>query len=1048
MLRIAHTADIHWRGLSRHDEYREVFKFFVEDCKKNNVDHIFIGGDIFHTKTTGISPEYIEQLSWWLDLMSQVAPVHLILGNHDGNLVNLSRQDAVSPIVSALNNKNIFLYKKSGCYEFSPGYVWNVFSPFDEESWKDVKPQPDKINIACFHGPIRGSVTEVGWNLEEGKTVEFFNEYDYAFLGDIHKHQYLGYRNGKPWVGYPGTPIQQNYAEDINHGYLLWQIESSNDWDVEFRKLPNLKPFVTLPWQGSLEELHKDASKFPKGTRFRIRSAENISQKDTRQISNLLVSKFGASEVTHKSDVVFDRTVIKAGAASLVKTDLRSHDVLMRLIKDNYKNSTVTEDMWKSVAENVKSIISSVSTNEDVVRNSKWSLRYLGFDNMFTYGEENLINFDQLNGIVGIFGSNRIGKSSIVGTIMYSLFNTTDRGPMKNLHVCNVRKPYCSSKAVICHNGTDYVVERQTTKSENKKGVVTASTALNLYKIRDDGEAEELNGEQRNDTEKIVRNLIGSPEDFLMTSLSAQGEINQFIMQGSTKRRAILSRFLDLDVFDKMYEIVNKESNGIKYQLKSYPEKDWNSIIEQSEEELQDIENLLETSKQQKLELQNEVAYLQSELHNHGNASPVTVDQINSQIKKIEQLEIASEGCSQKISQLEIDIAASTKKIKTIQDLKKEYNLEDLKRKKEVLKNLESSLLTLRHTFDKEETLLKQHQKSLKILDEVPCGDEYPTCKFIKDAHDNKKKLSKQTVSVSLSKKNLDSAIESLDAIKSEGSIENLEKLEKLIDLESKLELEVSKKETELAKTKLTCDSKMTELQSAKDRLGNLEAALKNTENAEVVTIRAKLEELLKTIKEHDDNKLAAATKKGRLAAFLEKTKEEKSSRDALLEKLKINEIISFSFSKKGLPLTITKSQLPVINSEIAKILQGIVDFSIELENDEDSDSAEIYINYGDSRRVIELCSGMEKTIASLAVRVAMINISSLPRPDMFIIDEGFGTLDDAAVESCNRLLTSLKRYFRTIIVITHVDGIKDAVDHVLEITKNEKDAKVIFGGD
>ena len=78
-MRIAHTADIHWRGLSRHDEYREIFSAFIDDCRKNRVDHIFIGGDIFHTKTTGISPEYIDQLSWWLDSMSKVAPVHLTL---------------------------------------------------------------------------------------------------------------------------------------------------------------------------------------------------------------------------------------------------------------------------------------------------------------------------------------------------------------------------------------------------------------------------------------------------------------------------------------------------------------------------------------------------------------------------------------------------------------------------------------------------------------------------------------------------------------------------------------------------------------------------------------------------------------------------------------------------------------------------------------------------------------------------------------------------------------------------------------------------------
>ena len=152
------------------------------------------------------------------------------------------------------------------------------------------------------------------------------------------------------------------------------------------------------------------------------------------------------------------------------------------------------------------------------------------------------------------------------------------------------------------------------------------------------------------------------------------------------------------------------------------------------------------------------------------------------------------------------------------------------------------------------------------------------------------------------------------------------------------------------------------------------------------------------------------------------------------------------AFSKKGIPLIVIKSQLPIINAEIAKILYGIVDFTIELENDEATDSSEIYINYGDSRRIIELCSGMEKTIASLSLRVAMINVSSLPKSDIFVIDEGFGTFDDATVEACNRLLVSLKKYFKIILVITHIDGIKDIADQVLEITKNEKDSKIIYG--
>ena len=158
-----------------------------------------------------------------------------------------------------------------------------------------------------------------------------------------------------------------------------------------------------------------------------------------------------------------------------------------------------------------------------------------------------------------------------------------------------------------------------------------------------------------------------------------------------------------------------------------------------------------------------------------------------------------------------------------------------------------------------------------------------------------------------------------------------------------------------------------------------------------------------------------------------------------------MHELVSNAFSKKGIPLLITKSQLPLINNEVAKILQGIVDFTIEVESDEDTDSLEIYINYGDSKRIIELCSGMEKTISALALRVAMINISSLPKPDFFIIDEGFGTMDSSGVEACARLLTSLKQYFKIVIVITHVDGIKDSADYVLEITKNEKDSRMEF---
>ena len=195
MLRIAHFADAHIRSLSRHLEYKEIFLDFSRQCREQGVHHIFIGGDTFHTKCAGMSPECIEFMCWWFGELASVAEVHVTLGNHDGNLVNLSRQDAISPIIRALNNPRIHIYKESGTYEFAPGYCWGVFSLFDEENWDKVKPIPGKVNIACFHGPVWGATTESDWLVEEGITVEFFRGWDFGFLGDIHKFQFLAGRD-------------------------------------------------------------------------------------------------------------------------------------------------------------------------------------------------------------------------------------------------------------------------------------------------------------------------------------------------------------------------------------------------------------------------------------------------------------------------------------------------------------------------------------------------------------------------------------------------------------------------------------------------------------------------------------------------------------------------------------------------------------------------------------------------------------------------------------------------------------------------------------
>jgi exonuclease SbcC len=195
-------------------------------------------------------------------------------------------------------------------------------------------------------------------------------------------------------------------------------------------------------------------------------------------------------------------------------------------------------------------------------------------------------------------------------------------------------------------------------------------------------------------------------------------------------------------------------------------------------------------------------------------------------------------------------------------------------------------------------------------------------------------------------------------------------------------------------------------------------------------------------------NRHADAQKElGRIEAKLELLTQEYSKKEPLMKQLTLREYVSKAFSKKGVPSLLVREKLPLVNAEISNLLAGIVDFTIDLEADGDTNSLEIYINYGDSRRVIELSSGMERTIASIAIRTVLHGISILPKPDFMVIDEGFGTLDPAGVDSCIRLLRSISSRFRFLIVVSHVEQMKDAVDSCIEISKHEKDSYVNYIG-
>lgn len=1075
MTKIVHISDVHFRGLARHEEYTESFERLYETLRRRIKPDIIVNtGDLIHSKTNNLTPEVFDRISWMIKSLADIAPLITILGNHDGNLSNSARLDAITPIHEAVNHKDAYLYKQSGTYSFPNGakdaskFALHVYSPFDEHGWNKVKPVAGKINLALFHGSITGAKTDLDYSLGAGeKDVSFFRGMNFAMLGDIHKSQHLAYRtdkNGtpKPWISYAGSLISQNYGESETKGFLVWDIRSNDDWDVEFIEHENRAPFVTAPWVNSVQETLKSIEKergnraYVPGTRFRITSDQPVQQIEARQLDTELKQVHGATEVIFKYDLLNRMDTISTDGRLILKTNLRGNpDALVSLygeFMEAHREAYVLDEAQLEEASGVIKGYLKRLNQEDVdnsVRDALWTLKRLEFDNIFRYGEGNSIDFQNLEGIVGIFGPNRSGKSSIIAAIMYALYNTSDRGPLKAAHMINKNKQRCSAKLYFSVAGTDYVVYRETVRSVPKKAPKKTDedktiTSLTLHRIEKNGTLVEMNSVSRDETDREIRKLIGQPQDFLMTALANQGGINKFIEEGATQRKAILSRFLDLDVFDKLNIYAKEDFSVLNEKTKKYSNFDWSSAMNRSQEDILEIEKKIEIVQA----AVNSGVLIRDELRlwfmQHKDEDKATTikrydvlkNLIAVQENTVKNLLHMEELCA--IEQQTL-LNSHNKALET----KEKYDVFALQNKLEKLEILKTSTSKQKQIFIKEQETLEQQKKSIKRLETVPCGDRYPTCRFIKDSYQDKLALTGQQQKVD----ELEKTYHEL-----EGIAETLikEKLTESIRIHEAASRAYSETGLKIEANRANQQIRETTIASARVKLDDLETELKSVSSSTVLNERKEYDKK-KLLLEAVTEDLEARERELRdlfvdLGGKNEKLKQltkEKAACRADLEKIRIYETVQQAFSKNGIPSMVLKAQLPAINMELNKILGNIVDFTVSLETDISSNTMDVYLEDRHSRRIIETSSGMEKTLCSLALRVALINLSSLSRPDILVLDESFSSLDAESIIKSMELLNVLKSYFKTILIVTHIDTVKEIAERILEIANNGEESLI-----
>jgi len=1042
-MKIVHIADVHWRGLQRHEEYRSSFEDMFSQCREINPDAIVIAGDIVHSKTQGISPELIDALAWWFTEMHKICPVHVMLGNHDGLILNSDRQDAISPIVNMLNLPRLYLYKGTGVYPdpHMEDIEWCVYCPFDTKGYDSLKPSGEKhISIALYHGSVWGSHTDGDFMLEGETKMSRFREFTFTMLGDIHKRQQMD-ADGR--IHYPGSTIQQNYGESGEKGFLVWDISGPDDWSVDFYPVSHNNPFITVDWQGNIvKTIDACVEAWPGGARYRIRAQEQLDPKTQRKLATALRREYNAYEVVFKLVSKNSYDSDSREVEKLEVLNLSDNETHKKLLREYGEDEGHDDAFWLECDEIMDKTIKDLDYTIPAAK--KWSLKKMNFDNTFGYGSHNTIDFGKLNGVVGLFGPNRCGKSSIPGTLMYSLYNSNDRGLTSNAHVVNYRKKEANADVTFSVNSNLYRLERQSVRyTSRRKGTDGAQTYLNLFEIDEDGcILRDLSGEQRRETEKELKELIGSPDEFMMTSFAAQGNMNAFINKGSTDRKKLLSTFMGLDVFEIINKKIRAEGEGIRMMLKRMDEKDWVAEIRAKR---QKIGQLSETNVDLKMEIENlkdrlDVLKSQATEDHDDFVDPETLYRAESNL----------ETKRKQLNRLQESISATREEITKIENtfgkydnIKATFPIEGFRRRLENLESLNRSLMKQKNLLDKENRILKGQKHSVSLLKEVPCGDSFPTCKFIAESHRNKQLMAEQKDLVTELRTEVTKMKESIDDLEGEGLRNRIAKYESMLRKEADDKITHARLTSSIETTDLKIGRLERDIDHLEEQIVGLKLKLNEDKSDELKRLQMIISSISSQISEKENSYLSNVQKVGKYTADIEQLKKDQLEYDRLQIEYKVYDFLQRATSWRGIPTQVMSKQLPAINLELAKILSDVTGFTIELEVDERN--TDIFINYGDTRRPLECASGMEKMVSSMALRVAMSNVSSLSKSDMFIVDEGFGALDPQNIEAVTSLLHRLKSYYRLILIISHVEFIKDSVDEVIEITRNGVDSKVVY---
>ena len=1033
---IHHISDIQIRNLKRHTEYEEVFNRLYEKVKLNKENAVaYIGGDIAHSKTE-MSPELIDQLSRLFKNLSDIVPTIIIAGNHDCNLNNRSRMDCLTPIVDNLNHPNLHYLKDSGIYPCADVkfVVWDCWT--DQSEFIESKDVEGDTKIVLFHGTVDKCETDLGFNLPSDVKIHKFDGYDMGLLGDIHKRQHL---NKEGTISYCGSLVQQNHGEGLDHGYLLWDVPKRKSTYIQ---IPNDYGYYTIDIK---DGKFPDCPDMPTKARLRVR-VQDTDSVQLKKALTIIQTKYGIKEIAvNRTDRLTER--VRDGKIVDVG-DVTNPEYQYELIEDYLSRNHIVDEKTLIKIKEINDDLNGNLPAEEISRNVFWKIKKFEWSNMFSYGEDNIVDFTKLNGIIGMFAPNASGKSALLDSLSFCLFDTSARA-FKADRVINNKRSNFSCKVNFEINETEYFIERKGKRLSN--GHVKVN--VEFWMLDEAGDIISLNGDQRRTTNNNIKKIIGSYEDFVLTALSLQNNSTVFIDKTQKERKDLLAQFMGMGIFDRLYTNANENISDISAILRDFNKTNYDvdlADIDKGDAQYKEVQVDLRSQKKsltdRKKELTTQTFKLTKKLR--------PVDESVTNIKKLENDRLESEttldNIDTRLGSLESNKEENKTKLTELKGKIQTYTESNINQLYNDLSKLEGERQESQIEIDKLKIEVRAKLDKIDKLGNLEWDDDCDFCMsnpFTLDAIDTKEKLNEDKVLAGQYVSSLDSIINKIEELGDvndnkvdyDNSIEALRNVEiNQNKLESEEVLLTERKKHTLSQIAIQEDKIEKYHESKNDIVYNkqIEEEIESLRNSiddldyQVDTIDKKIQTI------HGEIQINI-TKKKTILETMQRVQDLETEHEAYKYYLD-------AVKRDGIPYELIKKALPTIEGEVNDILAQMVDFGIVLEMD--GKNINTYLCYDDDNVwPLELSSGMERFISSLAMRVGLINVCNLPRANFLAIDEGFGNMDSDNLNSVYMLFQYLKNQFQFAFIVSHIEQMRDTVDSLLEISKIDGYSKVDF---